>query len=90
MVDLQNIEREIVSGSLRNAIDELIVYTEENPSDARGFFILGKAYWKAGERSKAISAYGEAAALDPDSPANLALIQAKKVEQFFNPDLLNP
>ena len=31
-----------------------------------------------------------AAAADPDSPAAEALEQARAVEDFFNPDLLNP
>ncbi len=90
MTDLQNIETEIACGSLQKAIDSLIHYTSENSADAHAFFLLGKAFWKAGERSKAVTAYSEAVSIDPDSPARLALVQAQKVEQFFNPDLLNP
>lgn len=90
MTDLQNIEREISSGDLQKAIVALKEFTAEHPDNAHAFFLLGKAYWKLGDRSKAISAYGEASSLDSSSPAVLALNHAKKVEQFFNPDLLNP
>lgn len=50
----------------------------------------GKLYWKLGNRAAATSSYAAAAELDPDSPAAAALEQARTIEAFFNPDLLNP
>lgn len=60
--------------------------------DSETLFMLGKIYWRLGRRAEATSAYAAAAALDrdPDSPPALALRQAREVERFFNPDLLNP
>ena len=62
----------------------------ENPQDAAALFARGKLYWKEGNRAKATSDYAAAAAIDPDSPAVMALEQAREIENFFNPDLLNP
>ena len=53
-------------------------------------FLRGKIHWRLGNRSRATSDYAAAAAADPDSPAAEALEQARAVEDFFNPDLLNP
>ncbi len=60
------------------------------PDDPQALFLRGKAYWRLGNRSRATSDYAAAAALDPDSPAVQALEQARAIEAFFNPDLLNP
>lgn len=59
-------------------------------TDAEGLFLKGKALWRLGRRAEATSAYAQAAALDPESPAAQALDHARDIESFFNPDLLNP
>lgn len=61
-----------------------------HPDSAEAFFTRGKINWKLGNRSKAMTDYAEAKAHDPESPAAEALRQAREIEAFFNPDLLNP
>lgn len=77
-----------------NKLDEALVLLdsilEANPTDAEALFARGKIYWRMGLRSKATSDYAAAAAYDPESPAVQALQQARDIENFFNPDLLNP
>lgn len=63
---------------------------DAEPADAEALFARGRLHWKMGNRSKATSDYAAAASLDPDSPATMALEQAREIENFFNPDLLNP
>lgn len=59
-------------------------------SDAESLFLKGKILWRMGRRAEATSAYTKAAVLDPESPAVQALEHARDIENFFNPDLLNP
>ncbi|MDE6377619.1 MAG: hypothetical protein K2K72_02630 [Duncaniella sp.] len=54
------------------------------------YFSRGKLYWRLSRRGEAQSDYARAVALDPQSPASIALGQAREVEDFFNPDLYNP
>lgn len=54
------------------------------------YFRRGKLYWRMSLRSEAQSDYARAVALDPQSPASVALGQAREVDSFFNPDLYNP
>lgn len=54
------------------------------------YFLRGKAYWRMGKRQPAVVDYAEAVASNPESPARLALEHAGDIEDFFNPDLLNP
>lgn len=87
---LENIDNLIKDNNPAEALVLLDRIVAENPSDARALFLRGKAYWRMGQRSKAMSDYASAASLDPESPAVQALEQARDVESFFNPDLLNP
>lgn len=84
------IEQNLESGNIDEAIDALNEFLVGNPLADNAYFLLGKAYWKKGERPKAMAAYSKAVCLNPDSPAALALEHASSVERFFNPDLLNP
>lgn len=77
-----------------NKLSEAIVLLsqaiEAQPLNAEALFLRGKVYWKLGQRAKAVNDYAAAADIDPNSPAVQALEQAKDIERFFNPDLLNP
>ncbi len=77
-----------------NKLDEAMVLLNDilaaDPDNAEALFRRGKIYWRLGKRAKATSDYAAAAAADPDSPAVQALEQARDIENFFNPDLLNP
>lgn len=57
---------------------------------AEELYRRGRELWREGNRAGAMSCYAEAVSLDADSPAAVALEQARSIEAFFNPDLLNP
>ena len=86
----ENIKVLLDGNEVEKVIEILTDVINYNPVDAEAFFLRGKAYWRMGLRSKAISDYASAEALDHSSPAALALEQAREIEDFFNPDLLNP
>lgn len=96
MQNLQDIERLVSSGCLDEAVDRLtdMLADKDVMSDSvrlsELYFRRGKLYWRLGRRADATSDYTKAAALDPNSPAAVALEQARDVEAFFNPDLYNP
>lgn len=87
---MKQIEELLKNNKIEDAIVLLSDIINKSPSDADALFLRGKLYWRLGNRSKATSDYAAAAGLDPDSPAASALEQARDIENFFNPDLLNP
>lgn len=87
---MDQIDRLIKEYKLTEALERLNTAIATDPSDPEALFKRGKVLWRMGERSKATSDYAAAAAIDPDSPAVQALEQARDIENFFNPDLLNP
>lgn len=68
-------------------LDRVIAADAEN---AEALFLRGKAYWRLGERAKATSDYAASAMIEPGGKAAAALEHARDIEDFFNPDLLNP
>lgn len=80
----------INNNTVEDALVLLTQYIEEHPSDARALYERGRLYWRLGRRAKATSDYAASASLDPDGPAAILLEQARDIESFFNPDLLNP
>lgn len=90
MHTLQFIDLQISQNKLTEALDMLDEYIVERPTCADAFFMRGKVYWKLGNRSAATGNYATAAELAPGGPAEAALEQARNIEAFFNPDLLNP
>ena len=78
----------------KNKLPEALVALDDilggKPDEAEAYFERGKVYWRMGNRAAAISDYCRAVAIDPHSPAAIALEQARSIEDFFNPDLLNP
>jgi len=85
-----NIDSLIRANRLEEAMVLLKEYIAANPSDARALYLRGKAWWRMGERSKAMSDYAASASIEPDGIAQHALEHARDIEDFFNPDLLNP
>ena len=69
------------------AINERIAF---NADDDAAWYLRGKANWKLGNHSIAISDYEHASLLNPDSPARHALEMSRDILDYFNPDLLNP
>ena len=86
MTEIAEITALLKSNNLTEALDLADRYLTAHPDDAEALFLRGKIHWRLGNRSH----YAAAAAADPDSPAAEALEQARAVEDFFNPDLLNP
>lgn len=80
----------MAAGNLDAARQELERILSANPDNAKAWYLLGKVIWRTGDRSRAMSCYSKAVALDADSPAAYALEQARDIANFFNPDLLNP
>lgn len=85
-----NISALIAENNIDEALAEMEKYVESHPGDAEALFEQGRLYWRMGMRPKAISSYAHAAEIDPEGPASTALEQARDIEDFFNPDLLNP
>ena len=61
-----------------------------NASDDEAYFLLGNIHWKHGRQGEAMSCFLKAVAINPDSPAKVALEHAREVSDFFNPDIYNP
>ena len=89
-MDMIQIRQFIKENKLTEALVELNALIDREPDNAEALFERGRIYWRLGERSKAMSDYCCADALEPDGPASVALDQARRIEAFFNPDLLNP
>lgn len=87
---LQDIQTILADNKIDEAINELNALIAINPNNDEALFLRGKAFWRLGNRSRALTDYATAASINPDSPAVFALEQAREIEAFFNPDLLNP
>lgn len=90
MQNLQIIDDLIASGDLEKALAELDRMVSAAPDDDNLLFVRGKLLWRLGRRAAATSDYAKAAAINPGSPAAMALEHARDVADFFNPDLYNP
>lgn len=86
----QNYKDMISSGRYEEAMAALNRLIAENPTDDRTLFDRGKLKWCLGDRAGAMGDYSKATELNPDSPAAMALEQARDIAGFFNPDLYNP
>ena len=86
----QKIEELIHENRLEEAIMELNFALEAEPENDRLFFERGKLNWRMGNRAQAITDYEHAVAINPQSPARIALDNAHDVISFFNPDIFNP
>ncbi len=84
------IEQLIRENRLAEAASELDALIAADCADAMTWYLRGKVWWKTGDRAKAKNCYLRSLSLDSESPARYALNHAFDIEQFFNPDLLNP
>lgn len=80
----------ISSGHYAEAMTVLDSLLEMDPADDGVLFDRGKLRWRMGDRSGAMGDYARAVEVNPDSPAAMALEQARDIADFFNPDLYNP
>ncbi|MCM1032359.1 MAG: tetratricopeptide repeat protein [Odoribacter sp.] len=70
--------------TLTQAIDSAVT------PDASLFYRRGRLFWQQGLKGEAMSDYGRAAAIDPQSPAVEALKLCNSIMDFYNTDLYNP
>ncbi|MDE6308716.1 MAG: tetratricopeptide repeat protein [Muribaculaceae bacterium] len=89
-MDVTTINSYISANRLDEALALISRALNENPQDAEALFARGRINWRKGLRGEAISDYEAAVAIDPASPARIALDQARDVMDFFNPDIFNP
>lgn len=87
---LQKINELITQNRIKDAINELtdFIYLHQDCDEA--YFLRGKLFWRLGDKRRAMNDYTYAVQLNPESPATRALENAKDIQSFFNPDLLNP
>lgn len=86
----QKIEELINENRLEEALLLLNKKIEDDKNNDKAYFCRGKVYWKMGNKSQAITDYEHAVDINPDSPARIALDNARDIISFFNPDLYNP
>lgn len=84
------IEDLIARSQWQEAIEGLEQYINEHPDDDNALYVKGRLQWKLGDKSRAMASYRQAVAINPDSPARVALEMADDVFNFFNKDLYNP
>ena len=92
-INIRQIEDLIKQDALADALEMIsCILREELTAEEHAdiLFRRGKIHWNMGNPSRATSDYMAAVELDPSSPAGAALEQARDIERFFNPDLLNP
>lgn len=92
MIDKQRINALLASGDTMCALEMIAGIDDDSTAADRAYaaYIRGRAAWKAGRRTEAMSLYAEAAQLDATSEGAVALEQAQDIMQFFNRDLYNP
>lgn len=90
IISIEEIRLLISSNRNAEAIEALSVLLDSEPENSEAFYLRGKVYWRMNQRSKAVSDYCRAVAIDPESKARHALEAARDVEDFFNTDLMNP
>lgn len=90
MSNFEIINRLLADGKADEAMEKLKVVLADDRDNDQAWYLMGKAQWRRGDRSGAMSSYSKAIAVNPDSPARVALDQAREIAAFFNPDLLNP
>ena len=86
----QKIEELINENRLNDALLLLNNEIPQSQNNDKLYFTRGKLHWRLGNKSQAITDYEHAVDINPDSPARIALDNARDVIAFFNPDLYNP
>lgn len=85
----ENNEKNSVEARIEVLTDALAA-APDDAALADVYYRRGRLFWKLGEKGRAMSDYGRAAALDGDSPAVEALKLCGSVMDFYNTDIYNP
>lgn len=86
----QNIDEIISAHEPAEAIAIISEHLVACPDDDDALYKRGKLYWKLGDRRNALNDYNAAVAINPSSPAALAIETANAILDFYNRDLYNP
>ena len=79
----------IKKGELETAIELLLQYIHEEPTQDEPYYLLGNAYRKQGNWQLALNNYLEAIERNPDSPAVNAHKMMMDILNFYNKDMYN-
>ncbi len=82
--------RQLIKENALEAASALLPSADSPSATATDLYLLGRIAWKEGRKTDAMSLYGRATALDPDSEAATALEQARVIMGFYHRDLYNP
>ena len=79
----------IKKGELETAIELLLQYIQEEPTQDEPYYLLGNAYRIQGNWQLALNNYLEAIERNPDSPAVNAHKMMMDILNFYNKDMYN-
>ena len=86
---LQKIKELINENKLEKALESLDCELMKDENDSL-YFERGKLHWRMGNKRLAISDYERAVALNVQSPAKIALENARYIMNFYDTNLYNP
>ncbi|MBE6318647.1 MAG: hypothetical protein E7081_06710 [Bacteroidales bacterium] len=86
---LQKIKELINENKLEEALESLDCELMKGENDLL-YFERGKLHWRMGNKRLAISDYERAVALNAQSPAKIALENARYIMNFYDTNLYNP
>lgn len=86
---LQKIKELINENKLEEALESLDCELMKGENDSL-YFERGKLHWRMGNKRLAISDYERAVALNAQSPAKIALENARYIMNFYDTNLYNP
>jgi len=89
-VSLTDIESLLRGNRLEEAYQSLLEFVRREPSEPRGWYMLGNLYRRQQMWGEAINALNKAKLLDPDGPADAAIESIYDIIRFVNKDLMNP
>lgn len=84
------IEALLREGKTDQAYTQLLRLVEQDPGNARGWYLLGGIYRHQQLWGDAINAYNKAKLIDPEGPAAAAIEAIYEILNFTNVDLMNP
>lgn len=90
VIDKQTIAAFILERDWKKTLEALNENIAHEPQNDHWHLMRGQVYWRLGDKSRAITDYEHALQINPKSPARTALELARKIMDYYNPDLLNP
>ncbi|MGQ7869275.1 tetratricopeptide repeat protein [Sunxiuqinia sp. sy24] len=89
--ELQRITELMDTSQLEQAQQQLIHLIEQQADCAQLHYLLGQTYYRQQQWGKAINAFNEVLALEPNHPdAQSQIDMANSILGYFTPDMFNP